>query len=195
MAKKVVEIKTSPIKVETMTVRIKGESPLLMEKFSDRTRQQLVNVITGKGREKNKNRDLNVEVQEKIHKLPNGKPGLPCTAFKRAMVEASVYVEGMDKKRVRGSVYVIGDLTPLKYKKMTVHKCLGRDAGINRAPREIWRPQFHDWECELSIRYNAAQVTPNNIVELLKVSGFSMGVGGWRPQCDGSFGMFNVVTK
>jgi len=193
MTKQKLEVKTSPIMVATMKIKIKGESPLLMEKFSDRSRQLLLDAVTGKGKEKRKNRDLKLEVQEKIHKCSNGKPGIPAMAFKRALVEMSPYVEGLDKKRVRGSVYVIGDLVPLKYKKMTVHKTLGRDAGINRAPREIWRPMFDGWSCELNIRYNAAQMTPQQIVELLKLAGFQNGAGGWRPQCGGQFGMFSVA--
>ena len=44
----------------------------------------------------------------------------------------------------------------------------------------------------VTIKYNAAQVTPDQVVELLKLAGFHIGIGGWRPQCDGQYGMFHV---
>ena len=192
MGKSKVEIKSNPIEVATMEIGIVGETPLLMEKFSDASRQQLLNIAVGKGREKRKNRDMNQEVKDKIHQANNGKPGFPACAFKKAMVEAAVYIDGMDKKRVRGSLFVIGDVVPIAFKKMTVNKAVGRDKGINRAPREIWRPEFQGWSTTLTIKYNAAQVTPDQVVELLKLAGFHIGIGGWRPQCDGQYGMFRV---
>jgi hypothetical protein len=108
------------------------------------------------------------------------------------MVEAAPYLDGMDKKRARGSFFIIGDIVPIKFKKQVLNKALGRDSGINHAPREIWRPEFRDWECELLIRFNEAQITPHQIIELSKLSGFHIGVGGWRPQCDGQYGMYSV---
>lgn len=58
MKNKKIEIKTSPIDIETMTIGIKGETPLLMERFSDSARESLKNLAEGKGREKRKNRDI-----------------------------------------------------------------------------------------------------------------------------------------
>ena len=192
MARKQEEVVTSPIQVATMSLNIRGDTPLLMERFSDSTRTQLLERVTGKGKEKKKNRDMDAEVREKIHLTEDGKPGFPAAAFKRAMVEAAVYVNGMDKKRAKGSFFIMGNIIPIHAKRMVVNKVLGRDSGINRAPREIWRPEFQNWTTKLLIRFNASQITPSNIVELAKLAGFHIGVGGWRPQCSGSYGMFSA---
>jgi hypothetical protein len=98
----------------------------------------------------------------------------------------------MDKKKAKGSFFVIGSVIPIKFKKQTINKAVGRDSGINRAPREIWRPEFSDWSCELVIRYNASQITPDAIVNLANLAGFHIGVGAWTPQHNGSYGMFRI---
>tara|TARA_Y100000310_G_scaffold340893_1_gene438211 strand:+ start:1125 stop:1721 length:597 start_codon:yes stop_codon:yes gene_type:complete len=189
---KQVEVVIQPIELATMQIKLNGETPFLMQKLSSTIRQQLIDMQTGKGKEKNKNRDLKKEVEDKIHRLENGDVAFPSSGFKKAMVEVAPYLDGMDKKKAKGSFNIIGELIPLKYKKMVVNKAVGRDSGINRAPREIWRPEFRDWSCVLTIKYNASQITPTAIVELAKLAGFHIGVGSWTMQHGGQYGAFTV---
>lgn len=191
---KQVQVTIAPIKIATMQLKVIGETPLLQEKMADRIREQLKNIVTGKGKEKNKNRDLEREVEEKIHKNAKGEVCFPTSGFKKAMVEAAPYLEGLDKKKAKGSFFIIGELVPIKYKKQVTNKAVGRDSGINRAPREIWRPEFQDWSCILTIKYNEQQITPNQIIELAKLAGFHIGVGSWNPQHGGQYGMFTVAS-
>lgn len=199
MKNKKVEIKIKPIEVRTMNLKIVGTTPMLQEKMSEKIREQLKNLVTGKGKEKNKNRDLELEVKEKIHKDSKGNIGFPASGFKKAMVEAAPYLDGMDKKKAKGSFFIIGnlenDLVAIKSKKYVINKAVGRDSGINRAPREIWRPEFRDWSCVLNIKYNAMQITPDQIVELAKLAGFHIGVGSWNPQHGGSYGTFSLSNS
>lgn len=190
---KQVQVTVSPIEIATMQLKIVGETPMLQEKMADRIREQMLNLVTGKGKEKNKNRDLTKEVEEKIHRNLKGEVCFPTSGFRKAMVEVAPYLDGMDKKRAR-AIQVIGELVPIQYKKQVTNKAIGKDSGINRAPREIWRPEFQDWSCVLTIRYNAQQITPQQIVELAKLAGFHIGVGSWTPQHNGQYGMFSVAS-
>ena len=191
---KKVQITIAPIKIATMQLKVKGETSLLQEKMSERIREQLKNMVEGKGKEKNKTRDLTSEVDEKIHKNLKGEVCFPTSGFKKAMVEAAPYLDGLDKKKAKGSFFILGELAPIKYKTKVINKAMGRDSGINRAPREIWRPEFKDWSCVLTIRYNEQQITPTQIIELSKLAGFHIGVGSWTPQHGGQYGMFTVST-
>ena len=193
MAQKQVQVEITPIQLASMELSLKGETPFLSQKLSGSIRQQLIDMQTGKGKEKNKTRDLLKEVEEKIHRLENGAVGFPSSGFKKAMVEVAPYLDGMDKKKAKGSFNIMGELVPLKYKKQVVNKAVGRDSGINRAPREIWRPEFRDWSCVLKIKYNASQITPTQIVELAKLAGFHIGVGSWTMQHGGQYGAFTVA--
>lgn len=191
-------ISIRPIQISSMTLPVIGTTNLLMEKMSNEIREQLKNIVTGKGKEKRKNRDLDKEVLDKIHKDSKGHVGFPASGFKKAIVEASPYLDGMSKKLAKSIIIVgdlEGDLASIKYSKQTVNKAVGRDSGINRAPREIWRPEFHNWSTVLHIKFNASQITPEQIVELTKLAGFHIGVGSWTPQHNGSYGMFTVVQS
>jgi hypothetical protein len=188
------EVKVDPLLIATMKTTITGLTPLLLNKMSDKEKQSMLDKQMGKGSEKNKIRNPNQEVEDKIHKMSNGKIGIPIVAVKKAMVEAAPYLE-LEKKLVRGSMFVLpqdNNLVPIKYSKMVVNEAITRDSGINRTPRTTFRPEFQDWSCEFTIKYNARQITPDQIINLLKVAGFHVGLGSWRPLTDGVYGTFTV---
>lgn len=185
------EIKVEPIEIAEMKLKIVGDTPLLMQRMSEETRQQLVAMVTGQGREKKKERDLMKEVEGKIHRDEKGNVCFPNEGFKKSMVEVAPYIDGLDKKKCRGSFFIMENLVPIKFKKQIVNKAVARDSGINRAPREVWRPEFKDWSCVLTIRYNSQQISAQEIVNLAKLAGFHIGLGSWSPQKGGNHGMYH----
>jgi hypothetical protein len=192
METKRTRIETPVIDIATITLDIKGITPLLMEKFSDKTLKKLMDRDTGKGTERKVVRDFKKEAEDKIHTMTDGKPGFPATAFKRAMVEAAPYLEGMDKKRAKGSFFVLGDLVRINCRKQDTLQSVCKQSGATGAPMIVWRPQFWDWACKLIIRFNSKQISPDQIVSLARLAGFHIGIGGWRPQCNGQYGMFDI---
>lgn len=175
-----------------ITVKIKGVTPYLASKMD---------MISVDNIERKKNgqmvvKDVRTEDQkteDKIHHTPDGKVGIPSAAFMKGMVECAPYLDGLDKKRVTGSVRIFQDIIPIKFKKQAVHETWGINAGMTKAPKIIRRPMFSEWECELNIMFNAANITAEQIVNLLNWSGFQMGVGGWRAQKGGAFGQYEVL--
>lgn len=186
------KINLEPIKIGELDLKIKGTTPLLMEKMSDKTAEELTSIMQGMGRDKKKNRDFAEEVKDKIHYCDNGKVGFPAAGFKKALVQSAPYMDGMDMKLAK-SIVVLGDMIEISSKPYVINKTMGRDSGRNRAPRPIWRPEFREWSCTLKIRYNSSLITPEQIVGLVKLSGFHVGVGGWTPQHSGNFGMYTVA--
>lgn len=55
-----------------------------------------------------------------------------------------------------------------------------------------YRGEFRSWSAEMVIRYNANVLSVEQVFNLFNTGGFAIGVGEWRPQRDGSFGMFHV---
>lgn len=189
------EVVINPLEIATMRAKLVGITPYLSNKMSDKDKQMMLDKQMGKGTEKNKIRNPNQEVEDKIHRLSDGNVGIPIVAIKKAMVESAPLLE-MEKKLVRGGLFIVaedGNLLPLKYKKMVVNEAITRDSGIGRTPRTTFRPQFNEWSCEFTIKYNSKQITPDQILNLLKVAGFHIGIGSWRPLTDGNFGTFTVV--
>lgn len=58
-----------------------------------------------------------------------------------------------------------------------------------------YRPEFSEWHAKLLVRYNANVLSESQILNLLNVAGFAVGVGEWRPEKDGQYGMFHVATE
>jgi hypothetical protein len=192
---KKVEVKMDPLLIATLKVKIVGITPLLLNRLSDKEKQSMLDKQMGKGSEKNKIRDPKQEVEDKIHKISDNKVGIPIISIKKSMVEAAPYLD-VDKKLIRGSLFIIpeeNNLVTVDYKKMVINEAITRDSGINRTPRTTFRPEFRDWSTEFTVKYNARQITPEQILGLLKLAGFHIGVGSWRPQCDGTYGTFTVA--
>lgn len=55
-----------------------------------------------------------------------------------------------------------------------------------------YRCEFKEWSAVVKIRYNASVLSEAQIRNLFNVAGFGVGIGEWRPEKDGSFGMFHV---
>ena len=187
------EVKIDPLQIATMKVKIVGITPLLLNKMSDKEKQLMLDKQMGKNPEKNKIRDPKQEVADKIHYMSNGKIGIPIDSIKNAMIESSPSLD-MYKKNIMGGLFIIpeeNNLVTINFKKQVTNESITRDGNQARTPRTTFRPQFNDWSCEFVVRYNAKAITPDTILNLLKVAGFSNGIGSWRPSTKGSYGMFS----
>jgi hypothetical protein len=58
-----------------------------------------------------------------------------------------------------------------------------------------YRGEFADWHAKLLVRYNANVLSESQILNIINVAGFAVGVGEWRPEKDGMNGMFHVATE
>ena len=56
-----------------------------------------------------------------------------------------------------------------------------------------YRGEFREWSVVLPIRFNTAVFTHEQIINLFNLGGFACGIGEWRPERGGSFGMYHVV--
>jgi hypothetical protein len=186
------KIISQPLIKKTMRVQIIGESDLLMNKMSEDTKELLKNKVEGKATQK-VNRELDKEAEIKIHYDNKGNVIMPTFAFKAAMVEAAPYLQNMDKKLAK-SIIVEGDFVSLKYKSKYIREDFGKPQR-GGTPLPIRRPAFKDWNCELVLTFNSSQITPESIINLLRLAGFHNGVGAWRPACQGQFGRFDVKTN
>jgi hypothetical protein len=98
----------------------------------------------------------------------------------------------------RGAFHVLGEsggLIPLRFESLRMRQ----DAvtiGINT--RDLrYRGEFSGWSINCRIRYNAAVITPEQIINLINVAGFSGGLGELRPSQKASdqYGMFEVAVS
>ncbi len=194
---KVKAITIKAIKVAQITVPIKGKTPLLMDKFPDEAKNDILAKQSGVSKaNKKKIRDTKEEVLSAIHTDSKGNVAFPSFGFKKGMMESTSFVgdKFFSKKLVSGSVKIIANdsLIPIKFKKQDI---LEHSVGCNTK----FNPQFHDWSCELKIQYDENNISAQDIITLLNYAGFYCGVGSWRPKSggggSGEFGMYEVSQK
>jgi len=195
---KKIEIRVQPLNLKKIKVPIKGTTPLLMDRLSEAVKEGILAKQTGVSKSNKKAvRDVNNEVKDAIHMTSTGKIGFPLAGFKRGMMECTSFVgdKFFSKKLVSGAVKILNGedgLIPIKYRRQDI---LQHNVGSNTK----FTPQFHDWNCELEILYDANNITSQDIITLLNHSGFYVGVGAWRPKSggggSGEFGMYQVHSK
>jgi hypothetical protein len=114
----------------------------------------------------------------------------PTIAFKAAAVRAGTYAE-QKMTFLRGAFHVIGDWAKVQGSPRPREDMVR--VGMGKADIR-YRGEFPDWEVALDVRYNARAIALEQVVNLFSIAGFSVGVGEWRPEKDGSYGTFEVKT-
>lgn len=64
---------------------------------------------------------------------------------------------------------------------------------LNRKTTSIaYRACYEHWEADLPISYQENVITVEQLINILELAGYAVGVGAWRPQCRGQFGRFEI---
>ena len=97
---------------------------------------------------------------------------------------------------MRGAFYIAGDgpdqLVEVKGCKPEMRSDMVRIAMGTADIR--FRGIFPKWYMDLQVSYNANGVyTLEQIINLINLGGFSCGIGEWRPEKDGNYGMYHVA--
>lgn len=197
------------IEKKTATIKIVGDSPLIMHKWSEKAKKEMLDkqmkVAKSKGKDaKNPVEDfissmywLDNEPEEPTiesfnEAIGNGaRFGFPTVAFKAAAV-AGAYRAGVIKNKVSANAafHVIGELAEIKSDAPKMREDMVK-VGMGTADLR-YRGEFDNWSALLTITYAPGMITLEQIVNLFNLGGFACGVGEWRVEKGGSFGMFHV---
>jgi hypothetical protein len=178
------------LKIGKVVVTIKGTSPLLVNRFPETAIDAIEAAQTGTARTKKAPRNPDKEFQNTRYLDHNGRDCLPAVAFKESMVRAVSYIDGMPMTEARGAFFVDGDLIPLRCSEPYLHRSR---VVLNRKTTSIaYRACYEEWEADLSISYQENVITVEQIINILELAGFAVGVGAWRPACKGQFGRFEI---
>ena len=190
------EIVVPKLNLGILKIQIKGITPLLMDKFPENVRDEILNKQVGMTKGKKQLRNLDMEYENAFHKISDKKIGFPAQGFKSGMIESTSFVGSKDfsKKLLKGIQIVNSegnDLIHITYKKISKlrHFPKGGNTKIS--------PLFENWECELVIQYDQNNISPQDLVNLINYSGFYYGIGMWSPRakCGGKYGMYELKVK
>ena len=200
MAKKsttteILEIK--PIEIQKTTIRIVGDTPLIMHAWSEKAKREMLEKQMKTT--KTKAREAKNPVEDFIRSMYwlTARFGFPVTAFKQAAISAA-YRQAWtkDKMSLRGVFFIEGDENQM----VEIHSdppIMREDmVRVGMGTADIrYRGEFRNWWADLTVSFNMnGQYGLEQVINVLNAGGFVCGVGEWRPERDGQYGMYHVSS-
>jgi hypothetical protein len=176
--------------IRVTQLKLVGDSPLICHAWSEKAKRQMLEKQMGVATAGKEKKDPHADFLQSLYPHPDGGYGFPSVAFKAAAVNACTSLsKAITKVQARQAFHVQGELVPINGKP-TPREDMVR---IGMGTADIrFRGEFKEWSCVLNIRYNARALTLEQIVNLFNIAGFAVGVGEWRPERDGQYGLFHV---
>lgn len=189
------EISLPRMNLQAIDITVVGTSSYISHKWSDRVKKKMLAKMLGQADVGRERKDPQREFEETIYHMPDGVPAIPVMAFKRAITSAGRFVENLKMTEIRGAVHLVshGELVPIHGSAPEMREDVVRVG--NGAPDIRYRAEFKDWRVTLMVRFNANAISAEEAVNLFRVAGFAVGVGDWRPECNGPFGTFRVAEE
>lgn len=178
----------------TVQIGIVGTSPLIVHRWSDKAKKQMLDKQTKRASAGKVAKDPEQDYRDSLYVLPDeqgGGYGFPTVAFKAAAVRAGTYSE-LKMTFLRGAFHVQGEMVEIVGEPRPREDMVRVGMGVADIR---YRAEFPEWRTTLTVRYNARAISLEMLLNLFQIAGFSVGVGEWRPEKDGSFGMFEVAKS
>jgi len=187
-----VQIELPRLNLQTMQVTVIGDSSLICHKWSHKAKQEMLDKQMKKAKQGRAAKDPEQDYIDSLYPHPEGGYGFPAVAFKVAAVDACSHIANMTKVEARGAFHINCELVKIQGRPNPREDMVKIAMGTADLR---YRGEFKEWKASFQLRYNANVINPEQILNLFNTAGFAIGVGEWRPQKDGSFGMFHVATK
>lgn len=201
------KVMISPPKFSYASAKIKGTAPFMSNAMSSEARakmragQEMGTQARGMQRKRDP-KDFTAQFKGALHVSSDGWFGIPCSAFRAAMIEAcktvgfpmtkaKLYIfiepEGVDRDTGEGLVRIHGE--PIQDER--IGKLASGVADI------LTRARFDKWHAEVRLKWDSDALRTVDIINLLARAGVHVGVGAGRPGSKNSSGIgmgtFEVV--
>ena len=216
MAVKTEIVAIKPIEMNVVEITIKGDTPLIMHAWSEKAKRMMLEAQTGKA--KGKKKELRNPVEDFINSMywlteapteyteeafekaiENGaRFGFPVTAFKQAAISAAYRMKWVkDKMGLRGAFFIDSDCDDMIEIKSDTPIMREDTVKIGMGTADLrYRGEFRNWSAKFRVKYNInGEFSLENILNIINAGGQVCGVGEWRPERDGQFGMYHVDTN
>lgn len=128
--------------------------------------------------------------------------GFPVTGIKQSIISGA-YRAGLDVKQteLRGTFFIEGateastmDIAEIVTPEPPVmREDMVRVGGMSKSADIRYRGEFREWRIPLRLKYNRdGKYSLEQILNMVNYGGFVCGIGEWRPEKDGQFGMYEL---
>jgi hypothetical protein len=202
-------IQLPQLTIERMEVVLMGTSPLIVHRFAEKAKKEILNKQKQSANKGRKAKDPLQDFNDSVYLLPDGRHGFPAVSFKAAGVGACTSLAGVTKVAARQAFHVNGELStrpgvfegavtteelvPIFSRPPTIREDMVRIAMGGTDIR--YRAQYWPWAVILQVAYNPTALSAEQVLNLFNVAGFACGVGEWRPERDGQNGQFRIAQS
>lgn len=191
------QIQINRINTETIRIPIVGTAPLIVHKFSEKAKRQMLDNMQGRKSPKEP-RDPQADYEASFYRHDDATYGIPVIAFKAATVSgARFFGKSVSMTALRQFVFFDGEFSKAdgqKLVRITGEPHMREDVvrvGMNGTDLR-YRPEFSEWTTEVSVTYVQSMLTRESVLSLIEAGGMGVGVGEWRPEKQGDFGTFMI---
>ena len=181
-----------PLQIETVNVTLIGDTPLIVHRWSEKAKKQMLDKQMKKASAGKEAKDPERDFRESLYVLEDGTYGFPIIGFKAAAVTACTSIGSMTKVAARQAFHVDGEFAVIEGDEPQMREDMVR-VGMGTADIR-YRGEFKNWWTTISVKFNANVMSAEQILNLMQTAGFAVGVGEWRPEKDGQFGRFHVAS-
>lgn len=209
-------IEITPIRIKKASLRIVGDSPLIVHAWSEKAKREMLDKQMGKSQAKKKAaknpvedfinsmywmtekpQDMTEEAYEDA--VANGaKFGFPVSGLKQSAISAAYRMGWVkDKMGLRGTFFIDADEAGLIEIKGDAPIMREDMVKVGMGTADIrYRGEIRNWYADITISYNElGKFNLQDIINVLNAGGFVCGLGEWRPERDGQYGMFHVEVS
>lgn len=181
---------TKKLNLLTETLTIRGITPLVIHAFDEKSKEQMRLKQQKQERSKKTAKDPDADCERARYRDAEGNECVKAVAIKSAIVRAAKMAD-MKMIDVRMSVFVRGDLLPIRGPSKMREDVVR--VGIDTADLR-YRPEYEAWEVEFTVDFNASFVSREELLHLVRLAGFSSGIGEGRPEKSAlGWGRFELV--
>ena len=211
MAEKI-QIEVPEPNIQKIKLTLVGTSPLIQHQFSAKAKKQILDKQMKKAQKAKATREPKKEFENSLYLIKTGKfvypktggfpmkvkfsgeIGIPALWVKQAAVASARNLTDVTMTFLRGALFVEAraedGLVEVRYDELMLREDIVR---IGRGSSDLrYRGQLNGWETDIVIKFNADVLSAEQVINLIKISGYSSGVGEWRPARNGDFGCFDV---
>lgn len=205
-----IEVELKPIKIKEAVIKIKGKTPLIVNNFSEKSKQQIIDSQMKKSKTKEVRNPIEdfmranywlTEMPESFtieafnEAIKNGaKFGFPAKGIKASIVSGA-YRNGYTKDKVSlyGAFLIPEEYVTIDYESVEMREDYVRIAHGGTDVR--FRPQFNNWSMTFTIQYNENVYSIGQIINFINLGGFSCGLGEQRVEKGGNNGSYEVANN
>lgn len=220
-----ITIEIKPIKLVKTKIAIVGDTPLIVHAWSEKAKRMMLEAQqkTAKTKKAKDPKNPFEDFFDSLYWL-DGKPerktekafaeavasgrakfGFPVTGIKQAALAAS-YRAGVipNMACMKGAFFLngtdgtgMGDMATIEGSAPESREDMVRIGSAMTSTADIrYRAMFREWRIPLMVTHNDnGTFSLEQIVNAINLGGFMCGIGEWRPERDGQFGMFHVELE